>query len=99
MSNLLAPWAEHAPRVLGDHEFFIRRYHPCRNGASRPADAGAALGIGLLVEFEAEPTRVLADARADHGRVFTDASGKDECIETAQRGRERAELELDAIDE
>ena len=36
---------------------------------------------------------------ADLGRMLADASGEDERVETAERGRKRAQFPSDAIDE
>ena len=60
---------------------------------------GPPLRVGMLVELDAEPGGVAADALADRGGVLADAAGEDERVEPAERGGERAELAPDAVDE
>lgn len=58
---------------------------------------GPAPGIRGLVELDAEPGRVAANAFADGGRVLADAAGEHDRVQTAQRGGQRSEFAADAV--
>src|SRR5206468_5464628 len=64
-TRLRGPAGEQAPRVPGDHQFLVRRDHPGRDAALRTADATCSRLVGFVVEFQAEPGGVAADACAD----------------------------------
>ena len=46
--------------------------------------------VSLLIEFESEKLKAIADAGAYNGSVFADAAGEDECVEAAECGTECA---------
>ena len=72
----------------------IDRDLAARRGYQRPSR-----GIGVIVEFDAKPSELLGDARADHGRILADAGGENKGIESAQRRRQHPGAEPDAMNE
>jgi hypothetical protein len=66
------------------------RDHPGRRLAVCLCNARSAGFVRLFVDFQAEPCRSFADAAANFGRVFSNAGGKHQRIEAAQRGNARA---------
>src|SRR5262245_60839408 len=80
-----------------NHQFFVGWNAPRRDSRSGRADAGAARSVGDRVDVDAEPGRIAAHTFADRCGVFADAAGEDDGIESAERGRERAELATDTI--
>ena len=66
--------------------------------------SGAAIdvppaGIGGRIEHAAEPGKPLHDGGAHRGRVLADAGREHEGVETAERRRQQAGLQADAVDE
>ena len=55
--------------------------------------------VGVGIELDAEPRGVAADALAQRRAVLADAGGEHDRVEPAERGRERAELAADPVDE
>jgi hypothetical protein len=62
-------------------------------------DARIPPRVGGLVERDAEPGRVAADAARSSGSFSPIARGEHQRVEPAQRGGERAELAADAVHE
>ncbi len=55
--------------------------------------------VSLRVEFDAEPSQSVADARANLRRVFADAAGEDDSVRAVQRGQIRADVFSRAVAE
>src|SRR5262247_921195 len=85
--------------MAGDHQLLVGRHDPRGDLRGVGRDAGGPPRVGGLVERDAEPGRVAADARAQLGVVLADAGGDDDRVEAAERRGERAELAPDAMDE
>src|SRR5262245_60295969 len=81
----------------GNHQVFVGCDRPRGCSRARRADAWAARRVGDRVDVDAEPGRTAAHTFADRGGVFANAAGEDDGIESAEGGRERAELATDAI--
>src|SRR5215469_4564959 len=86
-------------RVFGDHPFLVGRHDPGRDARRRAADHAGPLGVGGLVDLDAEPSAALDHFGACRRVVLADAAGEDHAIEAAQGGNQRADLAADAIDE
>src|SRR5215472_1506653 len=83
--------------VAGDHEILVGFYHISADAALRRADARLLLSVGGLVELDPEPGAGPADGAAHGCRVFADACGEDDPVETAERRCERADLASGSI--
>src|SRR5262245_53413224 len=85
--------------VLGDHQLFIGWYNPHRHRRRRMRDTRLAFFIGGRIEVDAKPGDHLADASSNRGCVFANAAREYKGIEAAERGRHRADLSRNTIDE
>src|SRR5882672_10591520 len=85
-------------RMLRDHQLFTGRNDPRGDPAAHRADARTALLVRRAVELQPQPCRVAADPFPEHRAVFPDAGREHERIESAERGRERAQLAPDPVD-
>src|SRR5262252_2858630 len=85
--------------MSGDHEFLVSGNHPGRNLASLCRNSRALGGVGLIIEFKAQPCRRLTDSPPDLGRVLPDAGSENESIDTAKNSCQRAYFFCDLVDE
>src|SRR6266446_957615 len=85
--------------MLRDHQFLVGRYDVDRNTAVGTGYQARVAGIFSWIERRAKPGQLIDDPRPDAHRVFSDASCKDESVETLQRSRKHAGVEADPIDE
>ena len=69
------------------------------DAAVRPRDQRSARRVGGRIELDAEPGQLLGDARPHGRRVLADAGREHEGVEPAERRRQHAGVEADAIDE
>src|SRR4029434_10464626 len=72
---------------------------PHRYATGGGADTRAARIVRLAVQVDAEPGSLPAYRFAHRRGALADAGGKNNSIEAAERGGERAQLSPDAIDE
>src|SRR5262249_43386117 len=73
------------------------RNPPGGDSSSGHADARSACSVSVRVELHAEPRRVSAHSFADRSRVFANAPGEHNRVESAKRGEKRAKLATNAI--
>lgn len=78
--------------MSGEHPFLIRGNDADGDAALRGRNEGLVGGVPLGIELEAEELHRIADAVPDHGRVFPDTSGENECIEPGQNSGEGPEV-------
>src|ERR687896_690071 len=91
--------AQQGERVPGDHQLLVGRDRIDRDPAAVGRNARAALGIGCLVELDAQPGGLLAHPLADLSRALADSGREHEPVETTLDCGERAELATDPPDE
>jgi len=82
-----------------DHQVLIGRHHPHRHGRASPRYERTASRISFFVQCNSDPTGLPAYPRTYLGGILSDASGKDEGIETLECCDERAQLAANPIDE
>src|SRR5687767_1103302 len=85
------------PRVARDHEFFVRRNHPCCHPAALRTDAWAALLVRGAIELDSDPCSVAADSFPDCRAVLADSGGENQRIEPAQCRNKGSQLAPDSI--
>src|SRR5438067_290599 len=92
---------EQGPRGAGSHQVLARLEHDDIDWAVARRDGGVRPRgfVGLVVQFDAEKSKLLTDGCADGRRVLTDAGGEHERFEAAERRRHRAHGRRYAIGE
>ena len=74
-----------------DHELLVGADDPHLDATGVRRNQRCILRIALLVQFDAEKAESVADPLPDERRVFADASGEDERVQSAERGGEGAD--------
>ena len=83
--------------VTRNHELLVRADDHCRCGAVVGRDARCPVRIELLIEPQPYPSEPRSDARTHACGVFTDACGKDEAVDSAERRGEGSGAQGDTI--
>src|SRR6267142_985354 len=78
--------AEDADDGAGEHDFFVRANDVDGYFAVGSGNDGGGKFVSLWIEVEAKKLQTVADAGANDGRVFADAAGEDECVQSVKRG-------------
>ena len=85
--------------VTGDHQFLVGRRHVNCNAAVVPRDQRCMRRIRLWIERHSQPAKLVRDAGAHRYRVLANTRREHERVEAAQRGRQHAGMEPDAVGE
>lgn len=90
---------QHLFGAAGEHLFLVGGNHEDANPCRCMRNPKRAVGIGLRVVPDPEPTEIGADPLPDFGRVCNYATGENQSVKPTERGGKRAYLAPSAIDE
>jgi len=85
--------------MVRDHALLVGRDDINPDPACPGRNQAPPLGVGRLVQFDAEPAGFLADPRADRGGVLADAGREDDSVEAFQGCCQRTEGDASPVDE
>src|SRR5262245_27742120 len=86
-------------RMPRDHQFLVSRHDVNGDLAVGARDEQLASLVPRRVERRPEPTELAGDPSAHDGRIFAYTGSEYEGVEPADRGRQRASIDADAMDE